>query len=127
VDFWISSTREVEQDYPLIGVQVKSWSLPRASNGFWSYRGLTEKQFNDLVGSKRRAPRFLFLVVVPADVRDYTYADDGMLQLRQAAYWVSLRDQQEYPSPSGERKVLVMVPQGNLLTVESFTRLCEGS
>lgn len=127
IDCHISSTREVERDFPLMSVQVKSWSVPvlTRDDGFWRYRGLTEKRFNALAGQGRRVPRYLFLVVVPPDIGKYSKANDECLLLRQAAYWVSLADVEQIPEPRCERKVQVMVPTGNLLTVESLTKLCE--
>jgi hypothetical protein len=124
VDLDISGTREVRGDFPCIKVQVKSWSVPRQTDGAWRYRGLTEKRFNALAGP-RRVPRFLFLVVVPPDVSTYAYANDDSLRLSRAAYWVSLVSYEPLSEPSCERKVQVLVPQKNLLTVESLTSLCE--
>lgn len=126
MDFAISGTRQVRNDFPLIRVQVKSWSVPRESDGSWRYRGLTEKQFNALAGD-RRIWCYLILVVVPSDVGSYAYAGDDCLRLSRAAYWVSLRDHNLIKDPSSERKVQVLVPRQNLLTVEKLTSLCEDS
>lgn len=126
IDFWISSTREVRDDVPLVAVQVKSWSVPSSGDGFWRFRGLTEKRFNALVGA-RRVPRFLFVVTVPPCIEDYACADDNLLKLSHAAYWVSLRDFEKIREPSCDRKVRVMIPQENLLNVDSLTKLCEES
>jgi Domain of unknown function (DUF4365) len=103
---------------------VKSWSAPRGSDSAWRYRGLTEKRFNALAGP-RRVPRFLFLVVVPPDVCTYAYADEEFLRLSRAAYWVSLADRAKVAEPKCERKVPVLIPRQNLLTVETLTALCE--
>jgi Domain of unknown function (DUF4365) len=125
VDFFISSTRELGGDFGCVNVQVKSWSVPKESAGSWRYNGLTEKRFNALAGGARRVPRYLFLVVVPPDVGSYACADDKVLQLSHAAYWMSLADREKVADPSCERKVLVPVPQDHLLTVASLTALCE--
>jgi hypothetical protein len=124
VDLDITGTREVRDDFPCVKIQVKSWSVPRESDGAWRYSGLTEKRFNALAGP-RRVPRFLFLVVVPRDVSTYAYADEESLRLSQAAYWVSLADRAKVADPKCERKVPVLIPRQNLLTVEKLTSLCE--
>jgi hypothetical protein len=126
VDLDISGTREVRGDFPCIRVQVKSWSRPRETDGAWRYDGLTEKRFNALAGP-RRVPRFLFLVIVPPDVGTYAYADDDCLRLSHAAYWVSLDGHEPLTEPSCQRKVQVLVPQKNLLTVRSLTDLLENA
>ena len=126
IDFHIVGMTEVEDDYPLAKVQVKSWSAPQGDDFAWRYRGLTETQFNVLAG-RRTVPAFLFLIVVPTDARDYAHADAERLHLGYAAYWMSLADKQKFPAPSTERRVTLAVPRKNLLTVESLTALCEGS
>jgi Domain of unknown function (DUF4365) len=124
VDLDISGTREVRGDFPCIKVQVKSWSVPREADGSWRYGGLTEKRYNALAG-RRRVPRFLFLVVVPPDASTYACVNGDFLRLSRAAYWMSLESYERFSEPSCERKVQVLVPQQNLLTVESLTVLCE--
>lgn len=124
IDFQITTTHLVQDDYPQIQAQVKSWSAPKITNGFWSYRGLTEKRFNALAGGNWRIPRLLFLVVVPHD-GSYARADDHMLRLSHAAYWISLGDVGKIAQPSCERRVQVLIPMSNLLTVETLTDLCE--
>jgi hypothetical protein len=124
-DFVIMGSREVQDDYPLVRVQVKSWSRPHGDDDAWHYR-LTEKQFNSLAGS-RTVPAYLFLVVVPSDARDYADADLHRLLLHRAAYWTSLADRPKIVNPNGDRYVPVPVPRENLLTVQALTALCEGA
>ena len=69
---------------------MKSWSTPRGSDEAWRYTGLTEKRFNALAG-QRRVPRLLFLVIVPPDTGAFASADEELLRLSRAAYWVWLR------------------------------------
>lgn len=126
IDLHIVGMSEVADDYPLAKVQVKSWSTPRSDDLAWRYDGLNEKQFNVLAG-QRAVPAFLFLIVVPADPRDFAQADAQRLQLSHAAYWISLADRQRIPNPSTKRYVTITIPRANLLTVESLTALCGGS
>lgn len=107
---------------PLIEAQVKSWSRPKGSQTDWRFRGLTERQFNNLAG-KFTLPRFLFLVIVPNDAAKYTDAGPDALRLNHAVYWASLRCLAPIDNPSKTRKKLVEVPKTNLLTVTSLLEL----
>jgi hypothetical protein len=127
VDFFICGTTKVEDDFPLLAVQVKSWSVPVARDGHWHYSGLSETQFNALVGKDRTVPRLLILVIVPSDVKSFASADERLLALSHAAYWLSLRDREEIAEPNSKRGVPLMIPQRNLLTVDSLNWLCERS
>jgi len=124
VDLDISGPREVRGDFPCIKIQVKSWSVPRESGGFWRFNGLTEKRFNALAGP-RRVPRFLFIVIVPPDVTRFAQADTNGLLLSHAAYWVSLRDRPKITRAACDRRVQVPVPRQNLLTASRLVDLCE--
>jgi hypothetical protein len=126
IDLHISGMNEVEDDFPLAKVQVKSWSTPHGGDLAWRYDRLDERQFNVLAGT-RAVPAFLFLIVVPPDPRDFARADCEQLKLSHAAYWMSFADRQRIPNPSTKRYVTVTIPRTNLLTVESLTALCEGS
>jgi hypothetical protein len=126
VDCHLGGTSEVDDDFSLLQAQIKTWSTPDGDDEFWRFRGLTQKRFNALAGP-RRTPRFLFLVIVPREVHQYSVADDQRLQLSQAAYWLSLADRDKLADPRCERHVRVRVPKANLLTVESLTKLCEES
>lgn len=127
VDFLISATREIDGDFPAIMVQVKSWSVPVERPGGWRYDRLTQKQFNALAGRNRRFPRYLFVVIVPADSGRYACVGDDALGLSHAAYWVSLSDQEKIEDAARERRVPVTIPRENLLTIDSLVTLCEGS
>lgn len=126
IDFHIVGLGEVEDDYPLARVQVKSWSTPHGDEHSLHYDRLNEKQFNVLAGL-RLVPAFLFVIVVPPNSRDYAHIDDQRLQLYRAGYWMSLADRPKFPDPSANRSVTVHIPRRNLLTVESLTGLCEGT
>jgi hypothetical protein len=125
IDFHIAGTEEVDDDYPLIKVQVKSWSDPKYDARTWHFRSINEKQFNVLAGH-RAVPTFLFLVIVPSDAHKYAHADTRNLQLSHSAYWVSLAHHPKIPDPDPKRSVRVDVPRSNLLTVGTLTALCQG-
>lgn len=124
VDFslhWPARTGTVA--YPAIDVQVKSWSRPRKSSGTYRFDGLTEVQFNKLAGTDYFVPRYLFLVIVPNDPDRYAdISPDGML-LRFQGYYLSLREEALIDNPNSNRKRLVHVPIGNILTVRTLRTL----
>jgi len=107
--------------YPKIEAQVKSWSSPAGSADMWHY-GMTVDHFNDLAGPGYHVPRYLFLIVMPADRAIYAEADVEMLRLRHSSYWVSLADQAPLDA-AVQRSVTVRVPKRNLLTVAAMRAL----
>jgi hypothetical protein len=107
-------------------IQIKSWSQRPADDRAWRYRDLTEDQFNVLAG-KRHVPAFLVFVVVPTDANNYVRARRERLELCHAAYWKSFADQPPIENATAQRKVPAFdIPQENLLTVETLSRLCSG-
>lgn len=128
IDFYASLPRDVRgRRYPMIGVQVKTTASPKLSmtRSVFKFRGLDEVGFNDLAGDGFQIPRFLVVVVVPPNDSEYARATTEALQLRYAAYWLSLADRELVAHPRRDRKVTVDVPRQNLLTVESLLRMFE--
>ncbi|WP_027341146.1 DUF4365 domain-containing protein [Hamadaea tsunoensis] len=110
---------------PAIEAQVKTWSQPAGTSGNLVYRGLSESQFSQLAGPDYTVPRFLFVICVPTDSRQYaTSTMDGIL-LRNLGYFVSLRDEQPIANPDRKRKHPVKVPTANVLTATTLRRLTE--
>jgi hypothetical protein len=87
----------------------------------WHY-GMTVDHFNDLAGPGYHVPRYLFLIVVPADRAIYAEADVDMLRLRHSGYWVSLADR-ALIDPAAQGSVTVHVHKRNLLTVAAMRAL----
>jgi hypothetical protein len=107
--------------YPKIEAQVKSWSSPTGSADMWRYE-MSVDHFNDLAGPGYQVPRYLFLILVPADRATYVEADTDMLRLRHCGYWVSLADRSPV-DPTTQKNVTVHVPRRNLLTVAAMRAL----
>jgi len=76
--------------YPKIEAQVKSWSSSTGSADMWHYE-MSVDHFNDLAGPGYQVPRYLFLILVPADRATYVEVDTDMLRLRHCGYWVCRR------------------------------------
>lgn len=108
---------------PAIEVQVKTSSKPNMVGDEWHYDGLTEQQFNWLAGTDYTVPRFLFMLPVPRDHREYARFESGGMTLRHLAYYRSLEDEPPIVDPSPTRRRKIRVPVGNVLTVRSFLRL----
>jgi uncharacterized protein DUF4365 len=107
--------------FPVIDVQVKSWSRPAGSADVWHYP-MKVAQYNNLAGHAYSVPRFLFLVLVPEESEQYAYADGDALQLRHCGYWLSLAD--HAPIDVDEQKTItVRVPKRNMLTVPALREL----
>jgi hypothetical protein len=78
-----------------------------------------------MAGFDYSVPRFLFLVLVPADAREYAaLSTDGML-LRHLGYFVSLRADAPIEYPDGGRRRPVRVPKANVLTVATLRKLTD--
>ena len=103
---------------PKIEVQVKSWSTPSGSSDAWRFP-IAVKHFNRLAGPGFQVPRYLALIIVPPDVSEYATANDELCELRHAAFWASLA-MREQLDEGGQETIIVDVPKGNLLTVESL-------
>jgi uncharacterized protein DUF4365 len=108
---------------PGVDVQVKSWSTPKGSDVFWHFDGLNEQQYNRLAGDNYQMPRFLVVLVVPADRSGLAeLVDDGLL-LRHHAYFASVAQEPRIDAPDPRRRRRVLVPRGNLLTVTALRKL----
>jgi hypothetical protein len=105
--------------FPLIDVQVKSWSDPRGTGVAWRYP-LEVKNYNWLAGPDYLVPRFLFLVVVPRRVADWTDIDADRFLLRHAAYWACFHDALPLPGRNRSSTYTVRVPRANLLDIRAL-------
>ncbi|GIH20682.1 DUF4365 domain-containing protein [Rugosimonospora africana] len=107
--------------FPKIEAQVKSWSSPRGTDVHWHYP-IDVDNYNNLAGAGFTVPRYLFLVIVPADVRQFAQVDETSMRLNHCGYWASLHDR-PLVDPAVQRSVTVHVPRRNLLTVSGLRAL----
>ncbi len=108
---------------PAIEVQVKSCTDPGHSGGALTFRGLNEVQYNKLVDGPFTVPRYLFVVVVPADPRAYVRFETRGMVLGQLAYFTGFEGEKPFPKPDAGRRCQVRVPLGNVLTAETLMGL----
>ncbi|MFS4091469.1 DUF4365 domain-containing protein [Streptomyces sp. AF1A] len=108
--------------YPAIEAQVKCTSSPDIHDDHIRYP-LKVKNYNQLAGNDYEMPRFLFLVLAPADPHAWSHATEERLRLSHAAYWLCLHDQKPIAlddNKSGSGTRTVYVPRANLLTADSL-------
>jgi hypothetical protein len=124
IDALVRYTKDDDADsdelrsWPGVDLQVKSWSTPLGSGDFWAFDRLNEKQFNKLAGDHVH-PRYLVVLVVPADRARLTeVVDDGLL-LRHFAYFTKVSGPR-FESPDGARSTRVRVPKENVLTAATL-------
>ncbi|MFD5817977.1 DUF4365 domain-containing protein [Streptomyces sp. NPDC127038] len=110
--------RKGTRRFPAIEAQVKCTSSPDI-HGEHIHYPLKAKNYNLLAGPDYDLPRFLFLVLAPADAFTWAHATRDRLLLAHAAYWMCLHDQDLLENErTGTRTV--HVPRANLLTVDSL-------
>lgn len=125
VDRTINLPGERGHDRPaLVEVQVKAWTPHGKPDDFWHFR-MSVKHYNMLVG-KFGIPRYLFLVVLPADPADWIESTPDGIRIKQGVYWANLMGRPLSTAP-GESKLTVKVPRENLLTVDGLVRLFDYS
>jgi len=91
----------------------------------WHFDGLTERQFNWLAGPDYTIPRYLFLLPVPIDSKQYARFEPSGMMLQHLAYYLSLENEPLIIDPSPTRRRKVRVPVGNVLTIRSLLLLFE--
>ncbi|MFD9876641.1 DUF4365 domain-containing protein [[Kitasatospora] papulosa] len=108
--------------FPAIDVQVKCTTPTPVQDDHFTYE-LRVKNYNALAGREYTLPRFLFLVLAPADATSWTQASHDHLLLRHAAYWYCLHDREPLMDMADSSRRRIHVPRANLLTVDSLHEL----
>lgn len=101
---------------PQIQLQLKCTSQDLVSGSVIKFK-LSLKNYEDLRGDNVVTPRYLALLVVPADASDWITHDPGSMSLRNECYWLSLRD---LPATSSTTRVTVDVPLANRLHTDTL-------
>lgn len=120
----VFSTRSVvgRPQSPMIEVQVKCTGGPPVKGkpeGQVIRHKLKVKNYNELVG-QRYVPRYLVLVVVPDDPKDWLTQTEKALTLLRCGYWLSLANE---PESTNETSVTVSVPRTKVFSVEALHQL----
>jgi hypothetical protein len=103
---------------PHIALQLKATTTLSGDADPMSYP-LKQKNYDDLRG-RCAEPRYLALLVMPADEKDWLHLGPDALVLRRCMYWHSLRDA---PDSGNETATTVHVSRANVLDVDALKRL----
>jgi hypothetical protein len=102
--------------YPRLELQVKSTSAGIISTDSIRFP-LPIKNYDELRGEHLQTPRILVVVILPADLQDWTRQSEQELCLRHTAYWISL---QGYPSSQNQTTLTISIPRQNILNVDAL-------
>lgn len=103
---------------PQIEFQLKCSSQDLVDGEKIKY-SLSRKNYDDLRGSDFAAPRYLVVLLVPADVNAWVMHEEDYIALFNNCYWLSLRD----AGPTeNEAQITVHIPLAQRLTSAT---LCE--
>lgn len=103
---------------PQIHVQFKCTARNLISGSNIKFR-LKRKNYDDLRGANVLCPQYLAVLLVPADMIEWTEHNAQGMLLRHACYWLSIRD---YPDTSAT-SVTVDVPLSQRLTAVELERM----
>lgn len=108
-----------------MNLQVKSWSTGAKSEDGYFHYPLEVPAFNYLAGPGHDVRHYLVLCLVPPQAIEYANAQHHRLRLRQAAYWLSLRNEKPDPTLNVHSTKTVLVPHSHLLTPLTIRALVE--
>jgi hypothetical protein len=106
---------------PQIQIQLKCTSQNLVRDGVIKFP-LPRKNYDDLRGDDVITPRYLAVLLVPADTAQWIVHNDGHIALYNNCYWVSLRD---YGPTDNERSVTVDVPLEQRLTGDTLLNMMD--
>ncbi|WP_312320695.1 DUF4365 domain-containing protein [Stenotrophomonas sp.] len=107
---------------PQIQFQLKCTRKADIASGSLSFK-LKVKNYRDL-SARTLAPRYLVIMVVPANTDDWITYAPGTIGLQKECYWVSLAGK---PPTSSTSKVTVKIPVANRLTTLTFKRMIDAA
>jgi hypothetical protein len=107
---------------PVVGFQLKA-TTTIAGNPERIPFPLKQKNYDDLRG-RCAEPRYLCLLVLPADPSEWLRLDADSLMLKRCMHWVGLRDAAETGNIAS---TTVYLPRSNILDVDAVRRLIEAA
>lgn len=105
-------------------LQVKSWSSAALNEDGTFHYPLEVSAYNHLAGSDHDVRHYLVLCIVPSTTAQYCHSNYERVQLRQAAYWLSLREVDPEPTSNASSRT-VRVPRTHLLTASTIASLLD--
>lgn len=108
---------------PKIDLQLKCTSQDILNENILRFP-LPIKNYNDLRGEDFANPRYLFVLVVPAEPESWiTYTNDS-ITLNHACYWLSMKD---LPPTANTQTVTVEIPISQRLTTAALELLMDSA
>lgn len=104
-----------------IDFQLKS-TVNITMNGDKISYELKAKTYNDLVDSEVGTPRILILYVLPTDNVNWVTVSEERLELKNCAWWVSLRG---LAPTNNSSSITIQLPRNQLFTVDEVKRLMQ--
>lgn len=110
-----------------INIQAKSTYAATVGTEYISYE-LDVLNYNDLVDASGFVPLILVVYVMPRKESDWLLQSEDCLEIRNCAYWVSLRGE---PVSANAKSVTVRLPRSQVFTPEAvaemFAKIKEGT
>ena len=106
---------------PQLEVQLKCTATDDESSDVLKFN-LSIKNYNDLRGDDILSPRYLFVVVVPKEPKDWLSHEARFTKLQHCCYWMSIKD---FPETTNTTSVTIDIPKTQVLSAESMLSLME--
>ncbi|HHQ4491998.1 TPA: DUF4365 domain-containing protein [Aeromonas hydrophila] len=106
---------------PQLEVQLKCTATDDDNPDFLKFN-LSIKNYNDLRGDDILSPRYLFVVVVPKEPKDWLSHEPRFTIFQHCCYWMSIKD---YPETTNTTSVTIDIPKAQVLNAESMQSLME--
>jgi hypothetical protein len=106
---------------PTIELQLKCTSQSLISGQVLKFP-LSKKNYDDLRSDELAAPRYLVVLVVPQDYKNWIKHQPDHMEMHNLCYWVSI---QNYPESPNLKEVTVDIPLSQRFTTESLLDLME--
>lgn len=106
---------------PQIDIQLKCTSSDNGDKDYLTFV-LPIKNYNDLRGTNLSTPRYLFVLVVPNNCKDWLTHENEFSTIKHCCYYYSLID---HPETTNKTNITLRIPRTQKLTSESMIKLLE--
>lgn len=104
---------------PQLEVQLKCTAIDDEKSDVLKF-ALPIKNYNDLRGNDLLSPRYLFVLVVPKDCKDWLVHESRFAKLNHCCYWMSLND---LPDKGNSTSVTLDIPKTQIVNANSLSSL----
>jgi len=106
---------------PQIDFQLKCTEITFKDDGYLHFP-LKIKNYDDLRGTNQAHPKYLVVLCVPEDEKDWVEVKPEELILRYSAYWFSLKNE---PSINNKNSVTIRIPKQQKFDKDTFKMLMD--